>query len=177
MSFFQILEYWQKKVEQKESKSKKSKNENEISNYNKAEDLDKNNTRSSTDDDTVKTEEDEDTDYHHDAQGMENDYCHDAWRLKDDICQDHEEFHCNLCFYDGKPIKIVTNHKEGCPTCPTMTPEQKVVKIGPNWKSKAERIFQIRFQRKQDGRGRSYADSIRTSFPTWSYHYAIYWIL
>ena len=51
--------------------------ENEISNYDKAEDLDKDNTSSSTDNDTAKTEEDEDTYYHHDAQGMEND-CHDA---------------------------------------------------------------------------------------------------
>ena len=73
---------------------------------------------------------------------------------EDEISED--EKHCNLCFTEGKPIKIVVNHNEGCPTCPTMTPGQKDDMIGPDWRKKAERIFKRRFQSKQDGR-RSYA--------------------
>ena len=74
----------------------------------------------------------------------------------DDEDDERDEKHCNLCFYEGKPIKIVTNHNEGCPTCPTMTPEQKFELIGPDWKIRAERMFQKRFQRQAGGR-RSYA--------------------
>ena len=28
-----------------------------------------------------------------------------------------DERHCDLCFNEGKPIRIVTNHNERCPTC------------------------------------------------------------
>ena len=75
----------------------------------------------------------------------------------DDYDKDEaDEKHSNLCFYEGKPIKIVTNHNEGCPTCPTMTPDKKFELIGPNWKIQAERMFKKRFQRQAGGR-RSYA--------------------
>ena len=60
-----------------------------------------------------------------------------------------EEFHCELCFRYGKPVNIVTNHDTFCPTCPTMTPRQKEVEIGMDWKAKAEVIIRKRFQREK----------------------------
>ena len=67
----------------------------------------------------------------------------------DDQDEDEDEIHCNLCFREGKPIKIVTNHNDGCPTCPTMTQDEKMKKIGPNWKAEAEKIIKLRFQREK----------------------------
>ena len=68
--------------------------------------------------------------------------------------EDKEVLHCNLCFYDGKPVKIVSSHNEGCPTCPTMTPAQKVDMIGPYWKEQAELIFKLRYKENQERRRR-----------------------
>ena len=60
-----------------------------------------------------------------------------------------EDMHCELCFRFGKPINIVTNHDTFCPTCPTMTPRQKEVEIGTDWKARAEVIIRERFEREK----------------------------
>ena len=64
-------------------------------------------------------------------------------------CEDEDEYHCDLCFRDGKPLRIVTNHEQGCPTCPTMTPNEKLRTIGSNWKAQAEMIIKMRYQRQK----------------------------
>ena len=63
-----------------------------------------------------------------------------------------DEMHCELCFRFGKPINIVTNHDTFCPTCPTMTPRQKEVEIGTDWKARAEVIIRKRFEREKQRR-------------------------
>ena len=60
-----------------------------------------------------------------------------------------EDMHCELCYRFGKPINIVTNHDTFCPTCPTMTPGQKEVEIGTDWKARAEVIIRERFEREK----------------------------
>ena len=65
-------------------------------------------------------------------------------------CDDEDENHCDACFRDGKPLRIVTNHGQGCPTCPTMTPNEKLRIIGPNWKAQAEMIIKMRYQRQKN---------------------------
>ena len=67
------------------------------------------------------------------------------------VDEDEEEdgYHCDLCFRDGKPIRVVSNHNDGCPTCPSMTQEQKLKKCGPYWKSQAEMIIRMRYQREK----------------------------
>ena len=62
-----------------------------------------------------------------------------------------EEQHCELCFREGKPIKIVSNHGDRCPTCPSLTPTQKERMFGLNWKRQAEMIYKMRYNR---GKGR-----------------------
>ena len=64
-------------------------------------------------------------------------------------CEDEDEYHCDMCFRDGKSVRIVTNHDQGCPTCPSMTPEEKLRTIGPNWKAQAEMIIKMRYQRQK----------------------------
>ena len=64
-------------------------------------------------------------------------------------CQDEDEYHCDMCFRDGKSVRIVTNHDQGCPTCPTMTPDEKLRTIGSNWKAQAEMIIKMRYQRQK----------------------------
>ena len=64
-------------------------------------------------------------------------------------CEDEDEYHCDMCFRDGKSLRIVTNHDQGCPTCPSMTPEEKLRTIGPNWKAQAEMIIKMRYQRQK----------------------------
>ena len=64
-------------------------------------------------------------------------------------CEDEDEYHCDLCFRDGKSVRIVTNHDQGCPTCPTMTPDDKLRTIGSNWKAQAEMIIKMRYQRQK----------------------------
>ena len=61
----------------------------------------------------------------------------------EDEDEDEDNKHCGLCFRDGKPIKVV----EGCPTCPTLTPNEKLRRHGPHWKQQAEMIFKTRFNR------------------------------
>ena len=64
-------------------------------------------------------------------------------------CEDEDEYHCDMCFRDGKSVRIVTNHDQGCPTCPTMTPDEKLRTIGSNWKAQAEMIIKMRYQRQK----------------------------
>ena len=59
---------------------------------------------------------------------------------------EEDKYHCDLCFRDGKPYKVVSNHSDGCPTCPSMTQEQKLKKCGPHWKAQAEMIIRMRYQ-------------------------------
>ena len=64
-------------------------------------------------------------------------------------CEDEDEYHCDMCFRDGKSVRVVTNHDQGCPTCPTMTPDDKLRTIGSNWKAQAEMIIKMRYQRQK----------------------------
>ena len=90
-------------------------------------------------------EEDEDK-----PDNMTNEVC-----AKTDEKDDFDiELHCSLCFKEDKPIKIVSNHNTGCPTCPTMTPGQKCDMIGPYWKEQAEMIFKMRYEENQQRRRR-----------------------
>ena len=66
--------------------------------------------------------------------------------MKDD---EDEEFHCDLCFHEGKPIRIVKNHINRCPTCPSMTPSEKQRMFGQNWKLQAEMIIKTRYNREK----------------------------
>ena len=63
--------------------------------------------------------------------------------------EDEKEQHCDLCFRQGRPIKIVASHGDRCPTCPSLTPTQKERIIGLNWKQQAERIYKERFNRER----------------------------
>ena len=64
-----------------------------------------------------------------------------------------DELHCELCFREGKPIKIVKSHGDRCPTCPSLTPKQKERILGPYWKQQAEMIFKARYyNEKEKGR-------------------------
>ena len=65
--------------------------------------------------------------------------------------EDENENHCDLCFRQGKPLKIVTSHGDRCPTCPSLTPTQKERILGPYWKQQAEMIFKTRYM-KEKGR-------------------------
>ena len=56
-----------------------------------------------------------------------------------------DELHCELCFREGKPIKVVKSHGDRCPTCPSLTPKQKERILGPYWKQQAEMIFKARY--------------------------------
>ena len=64
-------------------------------------------------------------------------------------CEDEDEYHCDMCFRDGKSVRVVTNHDQGCPTCPSMTPDEKLRTIGSNWKAQAEMIIKMRYQRQK----------------------------
>ena len=64
-----------------------------------------------------------------------------------------DELHCELCFREGKPIKVVKSHGDRCPTCPSLTPKQKERILGPYWKQQAEMIFKARYYNdKEKGR-------------------------
>ena len=64
-----------------------------------------------------------------------------------------DELHCELCFREGKAIKVVRSHGDRCPTCPSLTPKQKERILGPNWKQQAEMIFKARYyNNKEKGR-------------------------
>ena len=65
--------------------------------------------------------------------------------------EDESENHCDLCFRQDKPLKIVTSHGDRCPTCPSLTPTQKERILGPYWKQQAEMIFKTRYM-KEKGR-------------------------
>ena len=64
-----------------------------------------------------------------------------------------DELHCELCFREGKPIKVVKSHGDRCPTCPSLTPKQKERILGPYWKQQAEMIFKARYYNEKE-RGR-----------------------
>ena len=64
-----------------------------------------------------------------------------------------DELHCELCFREGKPIKVVKSHADRCPTCPSLTPKQKERILGPYWKQQAEMIFKARYYNEKE-RGR-----------------------
>ena len=70
--------------------------------------------------------------------------------------EEHDEeeivFHCDLCFHEGKPLKIVTNHDNRCPTCPSMTIAQKVRMFGVHWKDQAKTIIETRYRREKERR-------------------------
>ena len=67
--------------------------------------------------------------------------------------EDEDELHCELCFREGKAIKVVRSHGDRCPTCPSLTPKQKERILGPNWKLQAEMIFKARYyNNKEKGR-------------------------
>ena len=68
---------------------------------------------------------------------------------EDEKDEDEKEQHCDLCFRQGRPIKIVASHGDRCPTCPSLTPTQKERIIGLNWKQQAERIYKERFNRER----------------------------
>jgi len=73
--------------------------------------------------------------------------------MKDEEHDEEEtEFHCDLCFHEGKPLKIVTNHDNRCPTCPSMTPAQKVRMFGVQWKDQAKTIIETRYRREKERR-------------------------
>ena len=63
--------------------------------------------------------------------------------------EEETDFHCDLCFHEGKPLKIVTNHDNRCPTCPSMTPAQKVRMFGPCWKDQAKVIIETRYRKEK----------------------------
>ena len=65
---------------------------------------------------------------------------------------DEDNLFCKQCFLGGINPKIVSNHNEGCPTCPSMTPEEKEAKHGRCWKKQAELIIKTRFKREQEKR-------------------------
>ena len=84
-----------------------------------------------------------------------NDSMNDACTNDEDENEENksdEELHCELCFRFGQPVRITTNHDTFCPTCPTMTPLQKEVEIGTDWKAKAEVIIRRRFEREKQRR-------------------------
>ena len=63
--------------------------------------------------------------------------------------EEETDFHCDLCFHEGKPLKIVTNHDNRCPTCPSMTPAQKVRMFGLCWKDQAKVIIETRYRKEK----------------------------
>ena len=66
--------------------------------------------------------------------------------------EDENITHCELCFREGKPIRIVSNHEDRCPTCPSLTPTQKVRMFGPYWKEQAKLIIETRYKREKESR-------------------------
>ena len=81
-----------------------------------------------------------------------NDSINDACTKDEDENKENtsdEEMHCELCFRFGQPVRIVSNHDTFCPTCPTMTPRQKEIEIGTDWKTRAEVIIRRRFEREK----------------------------
>ena len=74
--------------------------------------------------------------------------------IYNDYVYDEEELFCKTCFLGGISPKVVSNHKEGCPTCPSMTPEEKEAKHGRFWKKQAEMIIKTRFSREQERKRR-----------------------
>ena len=69
-----------------------------------------------------------------------------------DEWSEYPDMHCDLCFGMGQPVKIVTNHSNECPTCPSLTVVQKEHLFGLDWKVRAEEIFRKRFKREQKRR-------------------------
>ena len=69
--------------------------------------------------------------------------------MHDEEDEDEDEQHCDLCFREGKPLKVVTNHSDNCPTCPSLTPNQKLRIHGSYWKQQAEMIFKMRYNRER----------------------------
>ena len=70
--------------------------------------------------------------------------------------EEEDDLYCDQCFRTGQPVKIVTNHSNNCPTCPSLTLKQKEILFGTDWKASAEKVFRKRFQREQKRR-KSYA--------------------
>ena len=103
------------------------------------------NVKNDDDSDDV-SEEDEDDNKHDNTQTeTEEDEEPDEW-------SEYPDFHCDLCFRMGQPVKIVTNHSNECPTCPSLTIKQKEALFGTQWKERAEKIFRNRFKRDQKRR-------------------------
>ena len=103
------------------------------------------NVKNDDDSDDV-SEEDEDDNKHDNTQTeTEEDEEPDEW-------SEYPDFHCDLCFRMGQPVKIVTNHSNECPTCPSLTIKQKEALFGTHWKERAEKIFRNRFKRDQKRR-------------------------
>ena len=66
--------------------------------------------------------------------------------------EEENEYHCDLCFHEGKPIKVVRNHDNHCPTCPSLNSTQKLRMHGPYWKQQAEMIFKMRYMREKENK-------------------------
>ena len=81
-----------------------------------------------------------------------NEACTKTEDDEDSESDSEEEMHCELCFKMGQPVRIVTNHNNHCPTCPTMTPKQKETELGTDWKTKAEVIIRKRHKREKQKR-------------------------
>ena len=136
--------------------------ENDISNYN--EDNSSDNSKEASDSEACHLDPDEANDSYacYDDPQMTNDSyaCYDdttAAKTDEDEENEYDDFHCNLCFQEGKPIRIVSNHDDGCATCPSLTPAQKLEMIGPYWKTQAEMIIKMRYKREQEERKWRYA--------------------
>ena len=77
--------------------------------------------------------------------------CNTCAQLNQMKTSDYEKkkLHCWICLQSGKPESVYSSHHIDCPTCPSVTPENKLLCLGPDWKKDAEKILRMRFRRKR----------------------------